>query len=342
VGLYLGLAPKAGLVPTVILAHCPKKGKTKMTCHNCRVECRHYGKHRNGLQRWQCATCGKTFTEPHQRPFDQMYTSQERGLLAVKMLLEGSSIRSTERITDLHRDTILRLLVLVGEKCEKVMGRLIVNVPVRDVQCDEIWGYVYKKEGHKLPAEEDDDSMGDAYCFVAIERDSKLVLNFALGRRSQATTDAFIEGLRAATGRQRFQISTDGFQPYLSAITTTLSDRCDFAQVIKVYVNDPEGQRRYSPPDVTHTEKIPVMGKPDPRKICTSHVERQNLTIRMQMRRLTRLTNAFSKKWENLWAAYCLHFGWYNFCRIHQSLRITPAMAAGITDHVWELSELIR
>jgi IS1 family transposase len=177
---------------------------------------------------------------------------------------------------------------------------------------------------------------------VAIERYTKLVLNFALGRRSQATTDAFIEGLRAATARQRFQISTDGFQPYISAITTTLSDRCDFAQLIKVYTQDPEGQRRYSPPDITHAEKVPVMGKPDPAKICTSHVERQNLTIRMQMRRLTRLTNAFSKKWENLWAAYCLHFGWYNFVRRHQTLRVTPAMAAGITDHMWTMRELLE
>jgi hypothetical protein len=147
--------------------------------------------------------------------------------------------------------------------------------------------------------------------------------------------------LRAATSPQRFQISTDGFQPYLSAITTTLSDRCDFAQVIKVYASDPEGQRRYSPPDVTHTERIPIMGSPDPAKIGTSHVERQNLTIRMQMRRLTRLTNAFSKKWENLWAAYCLHFAWYNFCRIHQSLRVTPAMAAGIVGQVWGFENLI-
>src|SRR5439155_9961036 len=131
---------------------------------------------------------------------------------------------------------ILKLLVVVGEKCERIMGRLIVNVPVQDVQCDEIWGYVYKKEAHKLPMEAHDDSMGDAYCFVAIERYSKLVLNFALGRRTQATTDVFIEGLRAATSpAQRFQISTDGFQPYISAITTTLSDRCDFAQLVKVY-----------------------------------------------------------------------------------------------------------
>jgi IS1 family transposase len=169
-----------------------------------------------------------------------------------------------------------------------------------------------------------------------------LVLNFALGRRSQATTDAFIEGLRAATAPHRFQISTDGFQPYRSAITTTLSDRCDFAQLVKVYAQDPEGQRRYSPPDVVNAEKVPVMGNPDYAKICTSHVERQNLTIRMQMRRLTRLTNALSKKWDNLWAAYCLHFAWYNFWLIHMRLRVTPAMEAGLTARPWTLRELLE
>jgi IS1 family transposase len=270
-----------------------------------------------------------------------MTTPQDKALLALRLLVEGNSIRSIERTTELHRDTILRLLVLVGEKCEKLMGRVIVNIPVEDVQCDEIWGYVYKKEAHKLPAEANDEGIGDAYCFVAIERRTKLVLNFALGRRSQATTDAFIEGLRAATSPQQFQISTDGFQPYISAITTTLSDRCDFAQLVKVYTQDPEGQRRYSPPDITHAEKVPIMGKPDSAKICTSHVERQNLTIRMCMRRLTRLTNAFSKKWENLWATYCLHFAYYNFCRVHQTLRVTPAMEAGITARVWNLSDLL-
>jgi IS1 family transposase len=271
-----------------------------------------------------------------------MYVSEEKTLLALQLLVEGNSIRSTMRISGVDQNTIMKMLVLAGEKCEKLMGKLIVNVPVTDVQCDEIWGYVGKKEAHKTPEEAHDDSLGDTYCFIAIERNTKLVLNFALGRRSQATTDAFIEGLRTATAHQRFQISTDGFQPYLSAIQTTLSDRCDFAQVIKVYSNaDPEGQRRYSPPDVTHTEKVPVMGTPDPAKICTSHVERQNLTIRMSMRRLTRLTNAFSKKWDNLWAAYCLHFAYYNFCRIHKTLRVTPAMESGLTDHVWELAELL-
>ena len=314
-----------------------------MTCHNCRIEAKRFGKHRNGLQRFRCQQCGKTFTEPHEKPLEGMTTPVDTALLAMRLLVEGNSIRSIERTTELHRDTILRLLVVVGEKCEKLMGRMIVNVPVRDVQCDEIWAFVQKKEGHKRPFEEEDESIGDAYCFVAVERYTKLVLNFALGRRTQTTTDVFIEGLRHATAPQRFQISTDGFQPYLSAITTTLSDRCDFAQIVKVYSNaDPEGQRRYSPPDVTQTKRVPVMGNPDPAKICTSHVERQNLTIRMGMRRLTRLTNAFSQKWENLWSAYCLHFAYYNFCRVHKTLRVRPAMEANITNRVWDLADLLE
>jgi IS1 family transposase len=147
--------------------------------------------------------------------------------------------------------------------------------------------------------------------------------------------------VRGATSPQRFQISTDGFQPYVSAITTTLSDRCDFAQLIKVYATAREGEARYAPPDVVDAYPKTIMGDPDRNRICTSHIERQNLTMRMQIRRLTRLTNAFSKKWENLWAALCLHFAWYNFCRIHQTLQITPAMAAGIADHVWDLRELL-
>ena len=315
---------------------------TAMACTDCEVRCQRFGTHRNGLQRFRCPVCRKTYTEDHKPALEGSYISQERIVLALRLLIEGNSLRSTQRITDLDINTLMSILVKAGEKCERLMGRLIVNIPVKDVQCDEIWAFVQKKEGNKAPFEAHNDGIGDAYCFVAIERYTKLVLNFALGRRTQATTDAFIEGLRHATSSQRFQISTDGFQPYRSAITTTLSDRCDFAQLIKVYTQDPEGQRRYSPPDVTHTEKVPVMGNPDPAKICTSHVERQNLTIRMQMRRLTRLTNAFSKKWENLWAAYCLHFAYYNFCRIHKTLRVTPAMESGITSRVWTLADLLN
>ncbi len=313
-----------------------------MTCHNCRIECKRKGKDRKGNQRYQCRQCSKTFQEPREKPLEGMYLPVEKAEQVLKLLVEGASISSIERVTEVHHGTILKLLVLVGEKCNKLMGRLIVNVPVTDVQADEIWGFIQKKEAHKWPWEENDNSIGDAYCFVAIERNSKLVLNFALGPRSQATTDIFIEGLRAATAPYRFQITTDGFAPYVSAITTTLSDRCDFAQLIKVYASPREGDHRYSPADVVEALPKPIMGDPDRAKICTSHVERQNLTIRMQMRRLTRLTNAFSKKWENLWAAYCLHFAWYNFVRRHQSLRMTPAMAAGITNHMWTIRELLE
>ena len=268
-----------------------------------------------------------------------MYIPQGKMLLAIQLLLEGNSIRSTMRITDLDQNTIMKALVLAGDRCEKVMARLIVNVPVKDVQCDEIWSFIQKKE--KAVELGDDPNFGDAYCFTAIERHSKLILNFALGKRDQATTDIFIEGLRHATSSQNFQITTDGFVPYKSAIENTLSDRVDFAQLIKVYRASVAGEARYSPAEVVSTEVVPVVGDPNPNRICTSHVERQNLTMRMQIRRFTRLTNGFSKKFENHWAALALYFAYYNFCRIHGSIRVTPAMEAKITDHIWELAELL-
>jgi transposase-like protein/IS1 family transposase len=312
-----------------------------MICDICKVACQRFGKHRNGLRRFRCPQCKKTYTEAHQLTLGEMYVSQEKANLAIQLLIEGNSIRSTQRITGVDQNTIMKLLVLAGEKCEKLMGRLIVNVPVKDVECDEIWGFVQKKEGHKGPEEAHDESIGDAYCFVAIERSTKLILNFALGRRSKATTDVFIEGLRHATSSQNFQITTDGFAPYVKAVSDTLADRVDFAQLIKVYRAATEGEGRYSPAEVASVEVVPVLGNPDPARIGTSIVERQNLTIRMSMRRLTRLTNGFSKKWENLWAAYCLHFAYYNFCRIHKTLRVTPAMEAGISDHVWDIAEML-
>jgi IS1 family transposase len=286
--------------------------------------------------------CKKTFSA---KPADRIEGSNiplEQVEKVLQLLIEGCSGRSAERISGLHRDTILKILVAAGEKCEKLMGRLIVNIPVKDVECDELFGYVLKKEGHKAPEEAHDDSIGDAYCFVAIERNTKLILNFALGRRSTATTQIFIEGLRDATARQKFQVTTDGFGPYVQAISDTLGDRVSYARLIKVYGKNEEGREaRYSPSEIVETEVVPVFGDPDPSRICTSIVERQNLTIRMQMRRLTRLTNGFSKKWDNLWAAYCLHFAHYNFCRIHRTLRVTPAIQSGITDRVWDIAELL-
>jgi IS1 family transposase len=243
------------------------------------------------------------------------------------------------RITGLDQNTIMKALVLAGDRCEKVMARLIVKVPVKDVQADEIWSFIQKKEKQCGP--DDDPNHGDAYCFTAIERHSKLILNFALGKRNQATTEIFIEGLRHATASQNFQITTDGFKPYVSAIENTLSDRVDFAQLIKVYRASVAGEARYSPAEVVSTEVVPVIGNPEPNRICTSHVERQNLTMRTNIRRFTRLTNGFSKKFENHWAALALYFAYYNFCRLHSTIRVTPAMEAKITDHVWDLAELL-
>lgn len=310
-----------------------------MKCATCQIETKKFGRHRNGLQRFRCPQCGKTFTEEHTRPLDEMRIPVEQAVQVLNLLLEGMSVRSIERITEVHRDTILKLLVLAGDRCAKLIGRMIVNAPVKDVQCDEMWGFIQKKQ--KRVKADDDPSFGDAYCFVAIERHTKLVLNFTLGKRDQLTTNAFIEGLRGATASQEFQITADGFNCYPFAIDATLSDRVTFAQLIKVYRATPEGERRYSPAEVVSSEVVPVIGEPSKKRVCTSHVERQNLTMRMQIRRLTRLTNGFSKKFENHWAMLCLYFAWYNFCRIHQTIRVTPAMQAGISDHVWSVENLL-
>lgn len=205
-----------------------------MSCPDCEIRCASFGKHRNGLRRFRCGQCGKTYTEPHTSMLGSMTVPDEKALLALRMLLEGSSIRSVERSTELHRDTILKLLVLAGEKAERVMASKIVNVQVRDVECDEVWSFVGKKEKRVRP--EDDPNLGDCYTFVAIERHSKLVLNIAIGKRDQRTTDVFVEGVRHATAATPFQITTDGFAPYRSAIVTTMHDRLTgFAQLIKVY-----------------------------------------------------------------------------------------------------------
>jgi IS1 family transposase len=191
---------------------------------------------------------------------------------------------SVERATEVHHTTILKLLVQVGEKCERIMAEKVRNVEVRDVEADELWSFVGKKQKRVRPS--DDQNLGDCYVFVAIERHSKLVLNIAMGKRDQRTTDSFIEGVRHATSRTPFQITTNGFAPYRSAITTTLHDKITgFAQLIKVYQAASEGEGRYSPAEVASTQVVPIMGQPDPGRICTSIVERSNLSTRMSLRR---------------------------------------------------------
>lgn len=306
----------------------------------CRVLTR-FGRHRNGLRRFRCPQCKRTYTEAHRRTLGSMYISEERAALALRLLVEGNSLRSPERITGMDLNTLMSLLVKAGDRCQTVMVERIVNIPVRDVQADEIWGFCYKKEKERRESEKGVYGIGDAWCYVGIERHSKLILAWELGKRDPQTTYRFIGKLRYATGDQRFQLTTDGLSLYKPAVELVLRGYADYAQLVKVYSSPREGEQRYSPGDVVEAVPVPVMGLPKRHRICTSHIERQNLSIRMGMRRMTRLTNGFSKKWENLEAAYALWFAYYNFCRVHQTPRATPAMEAGITDHVWTLAELI-
>jgi IS1 family transposase len=268
---------------------------------------------------------------------------EEKGQLALRLLVEGNSIRTVERLTGFHRNIIMQLLVIAGERCEALLAAKIRNVPVEDVQCDEIWGFVGKKKANRRGDEANFAYIGDAWTFVAVERNSKLVLTFELGKRTVRSACRFMQKLATATSAdQRYQLTTEGLNAYNYAVGTCLDERADYAQLIKIYTQDaPEGQRRYSPAKLAEAIPTPIYGDPDEQRICTSHVERQNLTMRMCMRRLTRLTNAFSKKWEHLQAALALHFAYYNFCRIHSTIKATPAMAAGLTDRAWGMAELL-
>jgi transposase-like protein/IS1 family transposase len=323
-----------------------------MTCHNCQAQAKKNGKDINGNQRYRCNKCAKTFAEPQDKPLGGMYLPIEKAVHCLNLLLEGCSLRSTERLTGVDINTLMKLLVVAGERCEQLLEDRIKNVPVKDVEADELWCFVGMKEKTMKKQIWDIDSnaekLGDAYTFVGFERNTKLVLAWHLGRRTFDDTWKFTKKLDKATADSSFQITTDGFAPYRDTIVHELGHKqIDFAQLIKVYATPEGNEHRYSPPVVVDIISNIIHGNPDPERICTSIVERQNLTIRMQMRRFTRLTNAFSKKWENLKAALALFFAYYNFCRPHSSIKTeeikkrTPAMASGLTDHVWSISELL-
>jgi transposase-like protein/IS1 family transposase len=313
-----------------------------MTCKDCHTECRRFGKHRNGLQRFRCAQCGRTYTEERARPFGSMTVAKDKALLAVQLLIEGSSIRSAERITGLHRDTIMRVLVFAGERCAQLMDARMRDLHCDHVQADEIWTFVGKKQ--REVQVDDPAEFGDAWVFAAIDADTKLIPAFTVGKRSRKTTYDFLLNLRERLAEdKRFQLTTDGFHFYERGVEDVFAGQADFAQLIKLYgeYGQHDAAGRYSPSPIMEVISKVRDGRPDARHISTSHVERQNLTMRMAIRRFTRLTNAFSKKLDNLKAACALHFAYYNFCRSHTTLRVTPAMQAGITDHVWTIYELL-
>jgi IS1 family transposase len=272
--------------------------------------------------------------------------SRQKAIL--HLLIEGNSIRSTERLTGTHRDTIMRLLVKAGNQASTLLDDRMRNLRLRHLEIDEVWTFVDTKQAHIGPDRIDDQTIGDQYIFTAIDQDTKLMPTFRIGKRTTQLAESFMLDLadrvkapRAGEDRIRMQISTDGFSGYPGAVDLAFADSVDFGVIIKNYKEDQESPGRYGPPEMMASVREVKTGNIDPRSICTSYVERNNLTMRTFLRRLTRLSLGFSKKFENLFAAVALHAAHYNFCRKHATLKMTPAMAAKVTGELWSLDRLI-
>lgn len=316
-----------------------------MNCPNCDALSKKDGKDRDGNQRFKCVSCKKRFSLPKEKLLGSMILSEEKSLMCLNLLVEGNSVRSTERITGVHRDTILSLLKTAGEKCLAIQENLVKGVKVADVQADEIWSFVgMKQKTANDNGAGDDERLGSVYTFTAIESTSKLIVAWHLGKRSEQDALIFLEKLSNAIdgATNRFQMSTDGFRGYDHTVNEVLGTKADYGQIIKIYGKQNPDEIRYSGADCIGIKKRTICGNPDKDKISTSHVERQNLTMRMSMRRFTRLTNGFSKKFENLNYMLAIYFAYYNFCRVHKTLRCTPAMEAGLTKTVWGLKDLLK
>jgi IS1 family transposase len=270
-----------------------------------------------------------------------MYTlSTDKKLAVIAGLVEGNSIRSISRMTDVDRNTINSLLLRTGERCATLLDERMRQLACRRLQCDEIWTYVGKKQ--RRVRKDDPAELGDQWVYVALDADTKLIPAYLVGKRCSENTQVFMRDVWSRIADHRIQLTTDAYIFYRKAVEESFGGDADYAQLKKLYGDyGQHGNERYSPSPITDVISRTISGVPDPAHVSTSYVERQNLTIRMQMRRFTRLTNAFSKRLANLKAACALHFAHYNFVRVHSSLRVTPAMAAGISNYVWDLGELI-
>lgn len=263
--------------------------------------------------------------------------------LIIRLLVEGNSIRATSRVADVSKNTVIKLLIDAGKACSKYHDENVRNVKASVVQCDEIWSFTYAKQKNVQTAKAAPDHAGDTWTWTALDSDSKLIVSYMVGGRDSEYAIGFMDDLRARLAN-RVQLTTDGHKAYLEAVEGAFGGDVDYAQLIKLYGNatgQKGHEKKYSPAECTGTKKRAVEGNPDKRLISTSHVERQNLTMRMHMRRFTRLTNGFSKKVENHMYAVALHFMHYNFVKVHQTLKITPAMEAGLTDRLWDVADLV-
>lgn len=259
----------------------------------------------------------------------------------VAAMVEGCSIRSIVRITGTSKNTIVKLLVELGAACSDYLDEHLVNLPCQRVQVDEAWSFCYAKAKNVTPEiTAKNPFAGDVWTWVAIDADTKLIPSWVVGPRDSTTARIFVNDL-AKRLANRIQLTSDGLSLYLAAVERAFHGHVDYAQLVKVYGETSEGQKRYSPAECIGCERKAIVGHPDPKDISTSYVERQNLTIRMSLRRFTRLTNAFSKKIENHVAALAIFYMHYNFVRIHQSLRVTPALAAGVTEKLWSIEDVV-
>jgi len=266
--------------------------------------------------------------------------TKEKQRQVIAALVEGNSIRATVRMTGVAKNTIVKLLAEVGKACAEYQDKVFHDFTCKIIQCDEIWSFCYAKEKNVPENKQGQFGYGDIYTWIAICADTKLVPSWYVGRRDYQSAKYFIEDL-ASRLNHRVQLTTDGHKSYLQAVEDAFGSDIDYAQLIKLYGSDRESEVKYSPAQCTGAIKERIQGNPDMKHVSTSYVERQNLTMRMSMRRFTRLTNGFSKKVENHAHAISLHYMYYNFCRIHQTLRVTPAMEAGVTDRLWEIEDII-
>ncbi len=266
--------------------------------------------------------------------------SAARRAQVVAALCEGNSIRSTVRMTEVAKNTVVKLLVELGAACSKYQDENLRNLTCKRIQCDEIWSYVGAKDKNLPDDKKSQPGFGSVWTWTAIDADTKLIPCWFIGGRDAGSAHEFISDL-AGRLKKRIQLTTDGHKVYLDAVETHFGNAVDYAMLVKLFGEDRAGEARYSPAQGISAHPVPILGNPKPEHISPSYVERQNLTMRMSMRRFTRLTNALSKKIENHAAAVALYFIYYNFGRVHQTLRVTPAMEAGVSDHVWSIEEIV-